>query len=123
MPAERDPQIKAPNEPVEFINLLEVPADELDQFLTDWKRRSHVMEDAAGFISDELEQSLIEGSKYRLINISRWPSYNVWLEATNNPAYIEAFKADNAAHPSQALHLQVTRGLYRPVAASRHVYD
>lgn len=123
MPANRDPQIKQPEEPIEFITLLEVPAAELANFLADWRRRSHVMEAAAGFISDELEQSQLQDSQYQLINISRWASYEAWLNATNNPAYIAAFKADAAAYPSRSPHVKVTRGLYRPVASTRHVYD
>lgn len=118
MPAERNEEIQKPDEPIDFITMLEVQADELDAFIEDWKRRSHIMEDADGFISDTLEKSQISNSAYQIVNISHWSSYNKWLDATNNPRYANQLAADHRT----ATHVKVTRGLYRPVAGTTRFY-
>ena len=119
MPAKRNAEIQQPDEPIDFITLLEVRADELETFIEDWKRRSVIMEKADGFISDTLETSQLSDSAYQIINISHWSSYNKWLAATNNPTYAAQLAADH----SRATHVKVTRGFYRPVAGGTHFYD
>lgn len=83
MPAIRNTEIERSDEPFDSINLMEVPADQLTLFLEDWERRTALLKDAKGFISTTLEKSLLSGSKYSIIVISHWASYDLWLHTAN----------------------------------------
>jgi len=119
MTVEKNPEIKNPEAPFDFINLLEVPEDEMDQFVTDWKRRSAVMGQEAGFISADLEKSLLKDHKYQIINVAHWQSYNAWVDANNDDTYSKKLANDLGG----TNHVKVTRGFFRPVASYTHLYN
>lgn len=90
--------------PVAFIELIEVPAQDLDGFIADWNARSETARKASGFISTTLYRALLSDAKYQLINITQWQSYDLWA-------------ADNHENSKTA------GGFYRPAAWSINIYE
>ena len=119
MTIEKDLHFADPGEPFTFLNLFEMDKADVDQFVVDWKRRSAIMGQQLGFISANLLKSVLPNSRYQLVNVSFWQSYEAWVAANNDPTYADQL----AANLDHTKSIQVTRGFYRPVAAYTHLYE
>ncbi len=91
----------------------------MDQFIADWQRRSKIMGQEAGFISADLEKSLLKDHQYQIINVAHWQSYDAWVAANNNPDYAKKLASDLGGTANVVVH----RGFFRPVASYTHLYD
>ena len=76
-------------DPVTLINVFEVPADEVDAFVEDWKRRADIMAAAPGFGGFRLYRALSKDSRFQLVNVAQWESAEHLAAARSDPAFQE----------------------------------
>src|SRR5262245_28427921 len=74
-------------EPVTLINVFEVPQDELDAFVDDWRTRAEFMSRQAGFRSFRLHRALSPDSKFQLVNVAEWESAEALQAAVSHPDF------------------------------------
>ncbi len=115
----KDPEIKFPDLPFVFINLMEMNANEVDSFVSDWQARSKTMGQMPAAMGSTLYRSLASNTAFQIVNVSQWQSYNGFIDANNNPSYSAKLAADLGHIPS----IKLTRGFYRPVASYTHTYQ
>lgn len=114
----RNLEIPNPEAPVTFINLMEIPAQDIERFVADWNESSKIMGQMPGFITATLYRSLVAEAKYQLVTVGQWQSYDAWLAANNDPAYAQRLSED-IGHTAE---IKLTRGFYRPAAWSANTY-
>ena len=68
--------------PVVLINPFTVPADKLGETIAMWEQARDFLQTQPGYISTELHQSLSPDAQYRLINVARWESPELFVKAT-----------------------------------------
>lgn len=81
------------SKPVTLINVFEVPADQVDEFIADWKRRADIMAAAPGFRDFRLHRALAKDSRFQLVNVAHWDSAEDLAAARSNPAFQEQIDA------------------------------
>ena len=97
--------------PVTFINVFDIPTDEIDPFIAKWRERSRFTTSAAGFISAELHRAIDSETRFKVINVTKWESLAHFEAATRAPdfrAELDQFEATSSWKPY--------RGFYRTVA-------
>jgi len=72
--------------PITFINVFEIPEDEIDTFIAQWRQRSGLTTIADGFISAELHRA-VDDARFKLVNVSRWRSWADFEAATTDPGF------------------------------------
>lgn len=72
---------------VTFINVFEIPEDEIDTFIATWKERSRFTTTAEGFISAELHRAIGPDTEFKLVNVTKWESVADFEAATNDPEF------------------------------------
>ncbi len=115
----KDPEIKFPEQPFVFINLMEMSAADVGPFVADWRVRSRIMGQMRAAMGSTLYRSLLPDHTFQIVNVSQWQSYNGFVDANNNPVYAEKLAADLGHTPS----IKLTRGFYRPVATYAQTYS
>ena len=96
--------------PLTFINVFEIPEDEIDAFIVNWESRSRLMTTADGFVSAELHRAITPDTEFKLINVSRWESMEHFRAATTDPQYrSELDRYQSADESTWTPH----RGFYR----------
>lgn len=94
---------------VTFINVIEIPAEWIDEFVEQWRARAELMRAAPGFRDVRLHRALLPDARFQLVNVAHWDSAEACEAAGMNPNVVssvdEARKAATA-HP----------GLYEVVA-------
>ena len=66
---------------VTLINVIEVPAESIDQFVSDWKTDKDFMISRPGFIDGTLYRSLQSDVRFRFVNVARWEREDDWKAA------------------------------------------
>lgn len=94
---------------VTFINVLEIPADEIDGFIEQWRERAKIMSAAPGFRDVRLHRALLPDARFQLVNVAHWDSAEACTAAGANPAVVAA--VDTAKRVASA-----DPALYRVVA-------
>lgn len=102
--------IPHPEAPVAFIELLEIPAQDIDTFILDWQERATTIGQTPGYISATLYRSLLPGARYQVIAISQWQSHDAWAATKQNTEH---------ARPNS----QRTSWFARPTAWSANTYN
>jgi len=64
-----------------LINVIEVPAESIEQFISDWKTDKDFMIRQPGFIDGTLYRSVHPDARFRFVNIARWESEDDWKAA------------------------------------------
>ncbi|WP_067842240.1 antibiotic biosynthesis monooxygenase family protein [Nocardia lijiangensis] len=94
---------------VTFINVLEISADRIDDFVEQWRERASLMRKAPGFRDVRLHRALLPNTRFQLVNVAHWDSVEACEAAGLNKTVVasvaEAEKIAEA-HP----------GLYEVVA-------
>jgi heme oxygenase (mycobilin-producing) len=72
---------------VTMINVIEIPADQIEKFLVDWRTRAHIMSTLPGFRDFHLHQALLPDSRFQLINVAHWDSAEAVEAAMSNPTF------------------------------------
>ncbi len=66
---------------ITLINVIEVPAESTEQFISDWKVDKDFMSRQPGFINGALYRSLHSDVRFRFVNVARWKSEQDWKAA------------------------------------------
>ncbi|HWE91402.1 MAG TPA: antibiotic biosynthesis monooxygenase family protein [Pseudonocardiaceae bacterium] len=74
-------------DPVTLINVFEVPADQVDAIVADWRRRAELMSTMPGFRDYQLHRAISADARFQLINVAHWDSAEAWQAATSNPEF------------------------------------
>ena len=66
-----------------LINVFTVPADKLDEFVTEWKKTcAHFAQNSSGFVETHLHRNSGTGNQsFQFINIARWTSAEAWRDS------------------------------------------
>ncbi|ABK64712.1 antibiotic biosynthesis monooxygenase family protein [Mycobacterium avium] len=101
------------DEPVTFVNIFEIPAEQVDDFIAAWRARSRLMADAPGHRGAELLRATSPTAEFQLINVSRWDSMAAHEAATARPQYQQELQAFTS-RPD--IDMTPHRGFYRVAA-------
>lgn len=101
--------------PVTFINVFEIPREDVEVFKEGWHRLAGIMASAPGFRDARLHEAISDETRFQLVNVAQWDSEQVWRDAAANPEMRAASQAA-AANPVFQRAVQNT-GLYRPIFA------
>ena len=83
--------------PVTLINVFELPAERVDEFIEQWRARAGLLATKPGFIDARLHRALSTESRFQLITVAHWASREAWQAATADPGFqrrTEAVSAD-----------------------------
>ena len=105
---------QAPDDgPVTFINVIEIPEEEIETFVEQWKQRSRLTTTAEGFISAELHRA-VGDARFQVINVTRWLS-RAHFEAATGAAEFRSELDTYASAPTTTW--TANRGFYRVAVA------
>lgn len=79
--------------PFVFVNAFEIPADQVDAFLTGWQDRADFMRRQPGFRGYRMLRAMLPDSRFQLINVARWDSVEAFRTATADPGFQRQLKA------------------------------
>lgn len=96
--------------PITFINVFDIPEEEIDEFIAQWERRSRLITAADGFISAELHRAAGSEAEFRVINVAKWTSRAHFEAAIRAPEFRAELEAYSAAPTST---WTAHRGTYR----------
>jgi heme-degrading monooxygenase HmoA len=60
--------------PVTLINVFEVPAGQVEEFIAQWRVRAEVMAAAPGFRDARLHRAVSSQARFQLVNVAHWDS-------------------------------------------------
>ncbi|NIH80320.1 antibiotic biosynthesis monooxygenase family protein [Amycolatopsis viridis] len=90
---------------VTFINVIELPADEVDAFVEQWRERAKLMRDAPGFRDSRLHRAQLPDTRFQLVNVAHWDSAEAWEAATGQPGFRAAMRGvPGVVSPNPALY-------------------
>jgi heme-degrading monooxygenase HmoA len=90
---------------VTFINVIELPAEEVDAFVEQWRERAKLMRDAPGFRDSRLHRAKLPDARFQLVNVAHWDSAEAWETAATNPAFQAALRGvSRAVAPNPAIY-------------------
>jgi len=72
---------------VVLINPFEVPQGQEEEVLTGWHEAARQLEQAPGFLSTRLHESLDPQAKFRFINVAEWESLQHFQAAVSTGAF------------------------------------
>ena len=78
---------------VTFINVFEVPVEQIDTFIAHWRELAKIMSAAPGFREARLHRALSSQTRFQIINVAHWESRQAWEAATANPEFEEGLRA------------------------------
>jgi heme oxygenase (mycobilin-producing) len=79
--------------PVTFINVFEVPVEQIDTFIAHWRELAKIMSTAPGFCDTRLHRALSSQTRFQIVNVAHWDSRQAWEAATANPDFQERLRA------------------------------
>ena len=79
--------------PVTFINVFEVPVEQIDTFIAHWLELAKIMSTAPGFCDTRLHRALSSQTRFQIVNVAHWDSRQAWEAATANPDFQERLRA------------------------------
>ena len=88
---------------VTFINVFEIPADHVDNFIEQWKQRAALLRQAPGFRDVRLHRALLPDSRFQLVNVAHWDSVEACEAAGKNAevvALVDSARQVASANPA-----------------------
>jgi heme oxygenase (mycobilin-producing) len=79
--------------PVTFINVFEVPVEQIETLIAHWRELAKIMSAAPGFREARLHRALSSQTRFQMINVANWDSPQTWETATANPEFQEGLRA------------------------------
>ena len=99
--------------PVTLINVFEVPVEQAETFLAQWRERAQGMSTQPGFRDAVMYRALSSDTRFQFVNVSRWDSREAHQQATARPE----FQAEvHAVTQDPQQHVAANPALYQPVA-------
>lgn len=74
---------------VTLINVIELPADQVESFVRQWRVRAALMRDAPGFRDSRLHQARLSEARFQLVNVAHGDSAEDLEAAKASPAFQE----------------------------------
>jgi heme oxygenase (mycobilin-producing) len=99
---------------VTFINVFEVPVEQIDTFIAHWRALAKIMSTAPGFRDARLHRALTSQTRFQIINVANWESPQAWEAATANPEFQNGLRA--LAHDAE-VQFSANPALYEVVVA------
>lgn len=85
---------QAPHDgPVTLINVFEVPVEQVEAFVEQWRVRAQIMADAPGFRDTRLHRAVSPQARFQLVNVAHWDSQAQLNAAQNNRAFQDRLRA------------------------------
>ncbi|MGX1884895.1 antibiotic biosynthesis monooxygenase family protein [Streptomyces sp. NPDC055287] len=93
--------VQEPGSSVTFINIFEVAAEQLDEFVAQWQQRAALMSTKPGFLDTRLHRARSSESRFQLVNVAHWESQEAWEAATADTEFRQRTEAarDNPQTP------------------------
>lgn len=90
--------------PVTLINVFELPAGHVDDFISQWRYRAALMAAKPGFVDTQLHRATSAAARFQLVNVAHWESEEAWQAALDDPEFLKQAKAalTNAQVPTSA---------------------
>ncbi|AHH15470.1 putative monooxygenase [Nocardia nova SH22a] len=104
----------ADDEPITLINVFEVPADQVDELIEDWRERARIMSTKPGFRDFRLHRAVSGDSRFQLVNVARWDSAQALRAAVSDPEF--RTRRAEAITTSPVLEQGANPATYRVVA-------
>jgi heme oxygenase (mycobilin-producing) len=79
--------------PVTFINVFEVPVEQIETLIAHWRELAKIMITAPGFRGLRLHRALSPRTHFQIINVANWENPQAWEAATANPEFQEGLRA------------------------------
>jgi heme-degrading monooxygenase HmoA len=95
---------------ITLINVFEIDATDVDQFLRDWRERARFMSRQPGFRSLRLHRAIAADVRFQVVNVAEWDS----TEALQAAASQEFFQ-QSAQQSVQEFAVTAHPALYRVV--------
>jgi heme-degrading monooxygenase HmoA len=102
-------------EPITVINIFEVPAELVGQFITRWRVRAEIMAAAPGFRDSRMHRAASSQTRFQLVNLAHWDSQADLEAAQSGAAFQDSIRA---LREDPRMRFMVHPGLYE-VAADR----
>ncbi len=102
----------ASNSPVTLINVFEVPATHVDEFIAQWRKRAALMSTKPGFLDSRLHRALSSQTRFQLVNVAHWESREAMEAGTADPEFQERISAVTA---NPQVPISANPGLYQVV--------
>lgn len=109
MTAKTDP---IADQPVTLINVFEVPVDQAETFLAQWRERAQGMSAQPGFRDAVMYRAMSSETRFQFVNVSHWDSAEAHQEAIARPEFQAEVRAV-AQDPHQ--HVSANPALYQAV--------
>jgi heme-degrading monooxygenase HmoA len=77
---------------VTFINVIEIPADQVDKFLAGWGERARIMSTQSGFRDYQLHQAVLPESRFQLVAVAHWDTSAAFQSAIANPEFLSRMR-------------------------------
>lgn len=78
--------------PVTFINVFELPADQVDTFAEGWRERERFMSTMPGFRDSTLHRAVSGDARFQVVNVAHWDSADAFRAATAHPEFRELIR-------------------------------
>lgn len=101
---------------VTFINVFEIPADQVDKFVAGWRERARIMSTQPGFRDYHLHQALATESRFQLVAVAHWDSSAAFESAIANPEFLSHMQE---VESNPELNVKRYPALYRVVVGDR----
>lgn len=60
--------------PITVINVFELPAEQVEDFIAQWRIRAEIMAASPGFRDTRLHQAVSAQARFQLVNVAHWDS-------------------------------------------------
>ncbi len=99
---------------VTFINVIEVPAEQVDMFIAQWRERAKIMSTAPGFRDSRLHRAVSSKTRFQLVNVAHWDSHQAWEAAMSHPEFQARMRA---LEDDRSVEVSASPALYEVVAS------
>jgi heme-degrading monooxygenase HmoA len=79
--------------PITVINIFEVPAEQVGEFIAQWRVRAEIMAAAPGFRDTRLHRAVSSQARFQLVNVAHWDSQVDLEAAQGGGAFQERIRA------------------------------
>jgi heme-degrading monooxygenase HmoA len=79
--------------PVTLINVFEVPAEQVEAFIAQWRIRAEIMAAAPGFRDTRLHRAVSPQARFQLVNVAHWDSQAQLDAAQSSRAFQDRLRA------------------------------
>jgi heme-degrading monooxygenase HmoA len=83
----------SPDGPITVINVFEVPADQVREFIAQWRARAEIMAAAPGFRDTRLHRAFSPQARFQLVNVAHWDSQADLDAAQGSGAFQDRIRA------------------------------